>query len=660
MTTERTLTGLFFSAVDRFADRPAAMRYRREGQWIPITHTELLDRVHAASIGLLELGVQRGDRVAILSENRPEWVVADYACLTAGCTDVPIYATLPARQAEYVLRDSGAVAIFVSTADQLAKVQEIRGALPALRHVISFDPAAADGVLTLGDLEDRGRAARDRHPDWRSRALETAPDDLATLIYTAGTTGDPKGVMLSHWNIASNVNAIDALLAEILEGFPSTGPDECLSFLPLAHIFERTAGNYSMFMGGVIINYASSIDAVAAEMGEVRPTIMFSVPRLYEKIYARVLDNAMTGSAVKRNIFFWAKRNAEAWTDLVLAKQAVPATLALKKRIADRLVFSKLKERTGGRLKVFVSGGAPLNAGIAKFFYAAGLPILEGYGLTETSPVLAVNTLEHFRLGTVGRPLAGVEIRIAEDGEVLARGPNIMQGYYRKPEATADVFAPDGFFRTGDIGHLDADGFLSITDRKKDVLVTAGGKNIAPQPIENQAKTSKFVLNAVMLGDRRPFPVMIVVPDVDQLRAWAQHKGLAWTDDVAMMEHPEVHEKMERELRKQLRDLAQFEMPKKLLLLPRDFSIEGGELTPKLSVRRRVVEERYRDRVEALYREAEGGIRSDSRHHPQAPVRLCNRKDDGSGTAAEPTRRCAWAKESWGRYSAWPSPCGSS
>jgi long-chain acyl-CoA synthetase len=602
MTTERTLTGLFFSAVERFADRPAAMRYKAGGEWVPITHAELLDRVHAASVGLLDLGVERGDRVALLSENRPEWAITDYACLTAGCTDVPIYPTLPAPQIAYILRDAGAVAVFVSTPEQLAKIQEIRRDLPALRHVIAFDPAArGDGVMAFGELLERGRAARPRQPDWRSRALATGPDDLATLIYTSGTTGDPKGVMLSHWNIASNVNTIDAILEDVLAGMPAAGPEECLSFLPLSHILERTAGNYAMFMGGVIINYATSVDTVAAEMTEVRPTIMFSVPRLYEKIYARVLENALSGSAVKKNIFFWAKRNAETWTDLVLAKRAVPATLALRKRLADRLVFSKLRARTGGRLKVFVSGGAPLNAEINKFFYAAGLPILEGYGLTETSPVLAVNTFEHFRLGTVGRPIPGVEIRIAEDGEILARGPNIMQGYFNKPEATAEVFTADGFLHTGDIGHLDADGFLTITDRKKDLLVTAGGKNIAPQPLENQAKASKFIDNAVMLGDRRPYPIMMLVPNLDQLRAWAAHKGLAWTTDEEMLARPEVHEKMERELRKQLRDFAQFEMPKKLLLLSQDFTIESGELTPTLKVKRRVVEQRYRDRIEALY-----------------------------------------------------------
>jgi long-chain acyl-CoA synthetase len=606
MSSSRTLTALFFEAVDRFGSRPAALRYKSQGAWVSITHAELLDRVHAASVGLAELGIARGDRVGILSENRPEWAIADYACLTAGCTDVPIYSTLPARQIAYILRDAGAVAVFVSTPEQLSKIQEIRGDLPALRHVIAFDTdAAGENVLPLAQLMDRGRAARGQYPDWRERALETQPDDLATLIYTSGTTGDPKGVMLTHWNIASNVNAIDAILEQIL----GTGShsEECLSFLPLSHILERTAGNYAMFMGGVLINYATSVDTVAAEMGEVHPTIMFSVPRLYEKIYARVLENALAGSAVKRAIFFWAKRNAEAWSDLVLAKRPVPGWLAAKKRIGDKLVFSKLQARTGGKLKVFVSGGAPLNAEINKFFYAAGLPILEGYGLTETSPVLAVNTFEHFRIGTVGKPLPNVEIRIAEDGEILARGPNVMKGYFQRPDDTREAFTEDGFLRTGDIGHLDADGFLTITDRKKDVLVTAGGKNIAPQPLENQAKTSRFVANAVMLGDRRPFPIMIIVPNLEQLRAWAAHRNIAWTTDAEMVERPEVHDKLERELRKQLRDFAQFEMPKKLLLLPDDFSIEAGELTPTLKVKRRVVEERYRDRIEALYAERAGG-----------------------------------------------------
>jgi long-chain acyl-CoA synthetase len=573
------------------------MRIRRDGRWAPLGYTDLAEQVHAASIGLRELGVQDGDRLAILSENRPEWAITDYACLAARATDVPIYPTLPARQAEYILRDSGAVGVVVSSVGQLEKVRSIRDRLPALRLVIALDAdARGPDVLPFEELLACGRSARARHPDWRAHALRASPDDLATIIYTSGTTGDPKGVMLTHGNIASNVTTCVGLF--------DFGPgDECLSFLPLSHIFERMFGHYSMFHAGVVINYAGSIETVAADMQELRPTMMASVPRLYEKIFSRVLDSVRSSAAPRRRIFGWARRVGEAWVDRILAGQPVPGRLALERRLADRLVFSKLRGRTGGRIRFFISGGAPLSPDIARFFFAAGMPILEGYGLTETSPVMAVNTFGHTRLGTVGRPIPGVDIRIAPDGEIVTRGPNVMRGYYGKPEATAAALDEEGWFHTGDIGQLDAEGYLSITDRKKDLIVTAGGKNIAPQPIENLAKSSKFVSNAVMLGDRRPFPIMLVVPNAGPLKAWAARHGLPADDMELLVRLPEVHTKLEREVRKTLRDLAQFEMPKKFLLLPNDFSVEGGELTPTLKVRRRIVEERHKTAIETLYAE---------------------------------------------------------
>jgi long-chain acyl-CoA synthetase len=600
-TSPRTLNEIFFGAMDRFAARPVAMRAKTTGAWTDISYAELLDRVHALSIGFRELGLAPGDRIGLISENRPEWAIADYAALAARCIDVPVYPTLPPKQTEYILRDAGAAAVCVSTQAQLDKVLEIRSGLPALRHVIAFDAGLRGaGVLHVDEVYARGREARARHPRWREEALAATPGDLATLIYTSGTTGDPKGVMLTHGNITSNV-------VGALEVLPMDEADECLSFLPLSHIFERMAGHYTMMQAGAIINYAGSIDTVALDMVELKPTVVVAVPRLYEKIYARVLENAVGGGAVKRNIFFWAKRNAEAWVDRTLAGARPGAGLRLKKAIGDKLVFSKLRARTGGRIKFFCSGGAPLNADIAKFFLAAGLPILEGYGLTETSPVITVNRPGRIRLGTVGEALRGCEVRIAPDGEIITRGPNVMTGYYNKPEATAEAIDAEGWFHTGDIGDY-TDGYLRITDRKKDLIVTAGGKNIAPQPIEGMAKTSKFVSNAVMLGDRRRFPIMLVVPNFDNLRAWADHKGLVYGSDAELLGLAEVEAKMDREVRKTLRDLAQFETPKKLLLLEREFTVEGGELTPKLSVRRHVVERAYRDRIEAAYAEAPGPV----------------------------------------------------
>jgi len=595
-----TLNQLFFTTVDRHAGLPAAFRSKVGGAWVPVTHRQALERVQAISLGLRELGIKPGDRVAIVSENRPEWALSDYACLTSRTTDVPIYPTLTAKQTEYILRDSESVAVFVSTAAQLDKVLEAKGGgnLSGLKYVIVFDGAAVsqrrgEGIVSLEAVEAKGRAAAPRHPNWRVEALQAQPDDLATLIYTSGTTGDPKGVMLSHYNIWSNVQAV-------LQMIPIGGGDECLSMLPLSHSYERMV-DYTLFHAGVIINYAESFDTVAANLGEVKPTVVLSVPRLYEKVYARVLENALSGSAIKRNIFFWAKRAGEQWATLSLAGLPIPGGLKLKKKIADRLVFSKLRARTGGKIRFFVSGAAPLSADIAKFFYSAGLPVIEGYGLTESSPVLTLNPLDRIKLGTVGRAIPGVELKIAQDGEILARGPNIMKGYYKLPDATRETIDADGWLHTGDIGELDSDGYLKITDRKKELLKTAGGKYIAPQPIEMMVKRNKFVANAMMYGDRRKFPLILIVPNFDNLERWAHERGLTYATRAELLRMPDVQAKVEREVMDMLRELAKFETPKKVLLLEDDFTIENGELTPTLKVKRREVEKRYKALIDASY-----------------------------------------------------------
>ncbi|HET7585417.1 MAG TPA: long-chain fatty acid--CoA ligase [Gemmatimonadaceae bacterium] len=592
-----TLNALFFDAVERY-DKPDALQVKVDGTYQPISHRTLADRVRRAAMGLRALGIASGSRVAILSENRPEWAIADFACLTACLTDVPVYPSLPPEQIAFVLRDSGAVAIFVSTREQAAKIAAVRGELPELRSVIGFDPATAQEVdLTLAALEAEG--ATHETPEsigrYRADALAVSPDDVATIIYTSGTTGDPKGAMLTHDNIASNVQAS-------LAAMPLEGGDVALSFLPLSHVFERTPGHFGMFAAGASIAYAESIDTVAQNMIEVRPTIVLSVPRLYEKMYARVLENARAGGAVKWRIFGWARAVADRWATVKLAGRTPRGLLAAQYALAQKLVFSKLKQRTGGRLRYFVSGGAPLAPDINKFFYAAGLTILEGYGLTESSPVIAVNRPVRLRIGTVGPPVAGVEVTIALDGEILARGPNIMKGYFHNPEATREAIDADGWLHTGDIGALE-DGFLRITDRKKDIIVTAGGKNIAPQPIETRIKTSKFVSQAVMLGDRRRFPLVLVVPNFEQLEKWARYKQLAWVDRRALMAHPAVQSKMEREVQRKLEGFARFETPKKVVLLEHDFSIESGELTPTLKVKRRVIERRYAPIIESAYAE---------------------------------------------------------
>ncbi len=593
-----TLNQLFFDAVAAYR-KPDALQVKRNGRYEAISHDTMVERVRRTALGLEELGIRPGDRVGILSENRPEWAIADYACLQLGVTDVPIYPNLPNDQVAYILRDAGAVAIFVSNAEQAAKVASVRGDVPGLRHVITFADSPAGADLTQASLETSGAGvdSESRRDALRTRAMAVLPDDVATLIYTSGTTGDPKGVMLTHDNIYSNVQAARTAV-------PFEGADTCLSFLPLSHIFERMAGHYLMFSTGTSIAYAESIDTVAANLVEVRPTLVLSVPRLYEKMYAAVLDNALSAGGAKKQIFFWARGVADRWADVKLAGGTPRGLLALQYQIAQKLVFSKLKIRTGGRLRYFVSGGAPLAAEINKFFYAAGLEILEGYGLTETSPVISVNTPANFRIGTVGKPVAGVEIDIAGDGEILTRGPHVMKGYFNKPTATAEAIDSERWFHTGDIGEI-RDGFLAITDRKKDIIVTAGGKNISPQPIENKIKTNKFVSQAVMIGDKRKFPIILIVPNWDSLNKWARQENITAPSPAQMLALPAVRKKMEQEIESEISDLARYERPKKIGLLERDFSIEQGELTPTLKVKRRVVDKTYKALIDDLYASGE-------------------------------------------------------
>lgn len=590
-----TLTRLFFDAVDRH-DKPNALQVKIGGRYESISHRVLVERVRHVTRGLRLLGIRPGDRVAIVSENRPEWVVADFACMTGRMPDVAVYPTLPPAQIAYILRDSGATAVFVSTREQAEKLAEIRTSLPHLSQVISFDRLSAPlADITLAELERRGaeNEPADAAATHRAEALTVRPDDLATLLYTSGTTGDPKGVMLTHDNIYSNV----AAARTAIEFFPD---DVCLSFLPLSHIFERTGGYYLMFATGVSIAYAESVTTVPDNLLEVRPTLMVSVPRLYEKMYARVLETGTSGSAVTRGIFSWARRVGDQWADIVLRGERPGHMLTARYALADRLVFHKVRGRTGGRLRYFVSGGAPLAAEIAKFFYAAGIVILEGYGLTETSPVITVNTPAAHRIGTVGMPVAGVSVALAEDGEILTRGPQVMAGYYNQPRATAEAIDADGWFHTGDIGEL-RDGFLVITDRKKDLVVTSGGKNIAPQPIENRIKQNKFVSQAVLIADRRKFPIVLVVPNLEQLERWARHRALAWRSPEELIALPAVQQKMEREVLGPLGDLAHFETPRKVVLLATDFTVESGELTPTLKVKRRVIGDRYRTLIDDVY-----------------------------------------------------------
>ena len=590
-----TLTGLYEDAV-REHPRPDMFRHKRGDAWVTVSTEEFDRAVKECAAALIVHGVSAGDRVALLSENRLEWAVVDLAVMSVGAVLVPVYPTLLAQQVEFILADCAPVWVFCSTEQQLQKLNRIESSVPSIRGVVSFEPADRPNGLTLDRLRDLGQRNLDSQREEiqrRSQAVE--PDDLATLIYTSGTTGEPKGVMLTHGNIVGNVKAGLSVL--------SVGPeDTCLSFLPLSHILERMAGHYLMIGAGASITYAQSVETVAADMGEVRPTVMVSVPRLYEKIYARVLENAVSSGGLKRKIFEWARSVGGEWTDAKVEGRPVPATIEIQRKIGDALVFKKLRARTGGKLRFFVSGGAPLSKEIAEFFFSAGLPILEGYGLTETSPVISVNTFEKFRPGTVGPPVPGVEVRIADDGEILTRSPFVMKGYWNRPDATAETIV-DGWLHTGDIGHVDDDGFVHITDRKKDIIVTAGGKNVAPQPIEGELKLDKHIAEAVVIGDRRRYLVALLVPNFESLENTARDKGIGTDDRTGLVNHPEIQKLFSSAVHAVNERLASFEQIKTFRVIDHEFTQDDGQLTPSMKVKRKVVAERYADLVESMYSE---------------------------------------------------------
>jgi long-chain acyl-CoA synthetase len=592
-TFERdTLNKIFFGGVDRFGDRDA-IRYKESGIWKALSYREAEAQVIRLAGMLNAHGINPGDRIGILSESRPGWPTTDYAALGLGAVVVPVYPTLPADQIAFILNDSAVRIVFVSTREQYEKIKSIRREVPSLEKVVSFDDIGeGDDPLSLPRVLKGGGPA---DPTWttrfRQRALAVEPGSLATIIYTSGTTGTPKGVMLTHYNLAAMIAAsgVHGTLA-VKQG------DVALSLLPLSHIFER-ACDYYLWDCGVTIAYAESIANVPANLLEVHPDVMVSVPRLFEKIYGKV----MGAPGLKGRIARWASKVGGRVVETRAANRAPSLLDRVQYALANLLVFRKLRHLVGGRLRVMISGGAPLSAEVAKFFFSAGLPIYEGYGLTETSPVLAANRPGDVRLGTVGKPYPGVELRIADTGEILARGPSVMQGYWRNPEATAAAIDAEGWFHTGDVGEFDEDSYLRITDRIKDLIVTAGGKKIAPQPIEGRTTLSPFVAQAILIGDRRPFPTMLVVPDLERLVAWATERGLFNGDMQALVNQPLVRELLEDQTIGQLQDLAQYERPKKIGIIMEILTIDSGLLTPTLKVRRRQVEKRFREVIESLY-----------------------------------------------------------
>ncbi len=592
-----TLVEVFDHTVRRHA-KPDALNYKRDGAWHPMSTDEVLTRVENIALGLYSLGVRRGDRVGLLSANRPEWTLTDAGCLFACAIDVPIYPTQTSAQVGYILRDSAARVLFIQNHIQYERVRDAIKDCAELQHVVFFDSDGAReaSALTLADVEARGaELARDTPALLDELKSAVTPDDLATIIYTSGTTGDPKGVMLTHANLVSNLIVAGAHLS-------FSRQDSVLSVLPLSHIFERLAMYINIYYG-MSVFYAESMDKIGDNMREVRPTILIAVPRLFEKIYARIKHTAAQGGKVKANLLAWAVETGKQYAALTFEKKPIPASLQVQHALATRLVFSKWKEATGGHIRLFVSGGAALSEEIMLIFAGAGMPILQGYGLTETSPVIAAARLEHNKPGVVGLPIEGVDVRIAADGEIEVRGANVMRGYYNKPEETAKVFTSDGWFKTGDIGELDADGYLKITDRKKELFKTSGGKYIAPQPIEALIKRSRFVAQVVLVGNERKFPSALIVPDWEQVRAYVELKNIDCHAPAELCTHPRIVDLLTRQVEANMQDLAQYERVKRIALLEHELTIESGELTPTLKVKRRVVDEKYKDVIDKLYAE---------------------------------------------------------
>lgn len=586
-----TLTARFREAAAQFSDKEAA-RYSDGKTTVSVTYGEMSNRIDRLAAGLVRLGLAQGDRVAILSENCLEWSMIDFAAISVGCVTVPIYPTLPASQAAYILRDAEARAAFVRGREQLAKIAAVQDECPDLDIVIAAD-GEAEGAVPFESLE-----ADDPEPsaveEAERRRNEIAQDDTATLIYTSGTTGNPKGVVLTHSNFLANMRSC-------LQVLKVDDSDLFLSFLPLSHVFERMAGHFLPLTTGCAVAYSRGLRYLAEELGTVAPTVMACVPRFYESLQERILKSVESSSGLKKAIFGWSMEQGKKRSARIREGKPIGFGLGVSSGLAHKLVFQKLHERVGGRLRFFISGGAPLALSTAEFFHAAGILILEGYGLTETSPVISVNHENGYRFGTVGPVVPDIEARIAEDGEILTRGEHVMQGYFKLPEETADVIDEDGWFHTGDLGEFDADGFLKITGRKKNLLVLSNGKNVAPEPIENMLKASPYIAEAVAIGDKQKVVGAVIVPSFPALEEFAQREELPTEPIEELLNHPKTQSLYREEINKYTGELADFERVRVFLLMEREFDIEADELTPTLKVKRKEALAPLQERIDALY-----------------------------------------------------------
>ncbi|MFV0388040.1 MAG: AMP-dependent synthetase/ligase [Pyrinomonadaceae bacterium] len=594
----KTLGELFFSLREG-KSRENALNHKVNGKWVAISTDEMLETIEQIALGLDAMGMHAGDRIAILSNNSPKWTLSDAACQCIGIIDVPIYTTLTPETIKYILDDAGTRAIFVQDQEFLQNIESIIPECETLETVILFEGEVADKkVIAFADLLEKGKEVKAKQPNKAQQMLKSVKsDDIATLIYTSGTTGEPKGVMLSHENLVSNV--LDAG-----ERFTFSMKDVSLSVLPLSHVFERT-GMYLYVNSGMAVYYAESIEKVAENLSEVQPTIFVGVPRIFEKVYQRAKLLASNQSEFKEKVFDWAIRNGKEYAVRFADNRRIPATLGIKHTVADKIVFSKLRLFFGGRLRFCITGGAALSDNIYLVFTGAGIGIMQGYGLTETSPVITCNTPVESRAGSVGKTIRNVEVRIARDGEIEVCGPNIMMGYFNKPEETRAAFTDDGWFKTGDIGELDGDGFLRITDRKKELFKTSGGKYIAPSPIEQMIKSSRFVNQVVLVGNSRKFASALIVPDYEQLEGFLLKNSLNNLSHAEICRNPKVISLFESEINKYCKGLARFESVKKVALIEDELTIDRGELTPTLKLKRRVIDEKYKDMIDEIYDQAE-------------------------------------------------------
>lgn len=601
LTRFSTLTEMFAQMTERFsADGKILLWYKSDGAYRPIRYPEMKVCVEECAAGLIAKGVSRGDRVAIVSENRPEWMIVDFALMHLGAVTVPIFPALTAAQMEYILRHAGVRAVVASQKLQVDKILSVRPSLPNLGFIAHFSAETPPDqtLVSLASLRADGRALLASRPALiAGEGARVKPDDLLTIIYTSGTTGTPKGVMLTHRNLVSNMVAS-------ADSIDFSDRDTILSFLPLSHSYERMAGYYTAMSCGVTIAYAEGIETVMENLPEIRPTVVTTVPRLFERMYQRIMKQADAGPAWRRYLLHTAIDAGKAY-NRERRNGGVTALTAGRRMLADLFVFRKLRKRLGGRIRFFVSGGAALSPELGEFFEAAGILIIEGYGMTEASPVISFNRLDRYRFGTVGKPIPGVEVKIAGDGEILVKGPNVMRGYWNDEPATREMIDAQGWLHTGDVGSMDGEGFLTITDRKKHLFVSSGGKNIAPQHIESMFLRSPLVEQFVLFGDGRMYLTGLVVPNFDSLRDLGRALGLGESSVAELVRHREVYNHYEEHFQDLQKDLARYERVRRFVLLDHALTVEGDELTPSQKVRRRVVEERYRPLIEKMYEQGQ-------------------------------------------------------